>query len=497
MSLPLVQGPMACVTDHPGLCVEVSRNGALPFVATASLSGDQCKQLISETQKALDGKPFGVGIVSFADPDRNDEMLAALVENRPPFVTIAGGNHQLANLLEEKGVRVYLHAPSVAHIRQFLDAGVLGLIVEGHEAGGHIGALPSLILWELAVRELADRTMDRSPVRLLLAGGLASDLGSALAAAVVAPLDESEVEIGLQLGTAYLLTDEAVRMGAIPESYQVAMVTGSRTAITGQSVNLPSRWIQSQAVDSFLKEETRLLVSGVPLAERKKLLEAKAFSATRAALEGRQRGEASRKGPQEDVERPGLVSAGQVVSVVENPRPISELHLQLSEQAAQLIDEACLVSAWNRRPWIGRDDDREIAIVGIGCIFPDASCPEQFWQNLLDRRDSIREVPEDRWNPEFYYSPKPCPPDKTYSKIGGFVTGFEKDPIKFRIPPISAPNIARAQFMALEVAHQALEDGGYLESDFPRDKTGVFIGTASGGALRENLGLRVHWDRFA
>jgi len=70
-------------------------------------------------------------------------------------------------------------------------------------------------------------------------------------------------------------------------------------------------------------------------------------------------------------------------------------------------------------------NSRAIAIVGLGCILPDAPNPTIFWDNLVDKRYSITEVPPERWNVKDYYDPDPSAPDKTYSKIGGWVRGFE------------------------------------------------------------------------
>ncbi len=71
--------------------------------------------------------------------------------------------------------------------------------------------------------------------------------------------------------------------------------------------------------------------------------------------------------------------------------------------------------------------DRAIAIVGVGAVLPDAPTAPAFWQNILNKRYSITDVPPERWNPDFYFDADPYAPDKTYSKIGGWVRGFEFD----------------------------------------------------------------------
>ena len=75
--------------------------------------------------------------------------------------------------------------------------------------------------------------------------------------------------------------------------------------------------------------------------------------------------------------------------------------------------------------------NRAIAIVGAGAILPDAPNVATFWENVRNGRYSITEVLPDRWAPEFYYDPDPTAPDKTYSKIGGWVRDQAWDPIKW------------------------------------------------------------------
>src|SRR6266508_1702515 len=74
------------------------------------------------------------------------------------------------------------------------------------------------------------------------------------------------------------------------------------------------------------------------------------------------------------------------------------------------------------------------AIVGVGAILPDAPDVEAFWRNVREGRYSISEVTPDRWDPALYYDPDPRAPDKTYSKIGGWVREWAWDPMGWRLP---------------------------------------------------------------
>ncbi|MFN7994777.1 MAG: beta-ketoacyl synthase N-terminal-like domain-containing protein [Bryobacteraceae bacterium] len=71
---------------------------------------------------------------------------------------------------------------------------------------------------------------------------------------------------------------------------------------------------------------------------------------------------------------------------------------------------------------------RAIAIVGTGAVLPDAPNVAAFWQNVKNGRYSITEVAPERWDPVRYYDPDPAAPDKTYSKIGGWVREYPGNP---------------------------------------------------------------------
>ena len=75
--------------------------------------------------------------------------------------------------------------------------------------------------------------------------------------------------------------------------------------------------------------------------------------------------------------------------------------------------------------------EKAVAVVGVGALMPDASNAPKFWQNIREGRYSIKEVVRERWDPDLYYDPDPKAPDKTYSKIGGWVRDWEWDPLKW------------------------------------------------------------------
>ncbi len=137
-------------------------------------------------------------------------------------------------------------------------------------------------------------------------------------------------------------------------------------------------------------------------------------------------------------------------------------------------------------------NNEKIAIVGIGVIAPKALNKEEFWKNVLEGRNCISEVPADRWDWRLYYSEDHKAPDKTYSKIGGFIEGFKFDSIKYKIPPQTAVQISRLQQMTIEAVRMALEDSGYDKKPFDPKMAAAVIGNAMGAMRKEMTDLRVY-----
>ena len=111
---------------------------------------------------------------------------------------------------------------------------------------------------------------------------------------------------------------------------------------------------------------------------------------------------------------------------------------------------------------------------------PDAPDAARFWQNVKDGRYSIGEVPRERWDPDCYWDPDPKAPNKTYSKIGGFVRegGWEWDPMgwKLPIPPKVADAMDEAHQWSVACARAVLLDGGHFERPLDQERTAVVIG---------------------
>ncbi|WP_340201869.1 beta-ketoacyl synthase N-terminal-like domain-containing protein [Ascidiimonas sp. W6] len=128
---------------------------------------------------------------------------------------------------------------------------------------------------------------------------------------------------------------------------------------------------------------------------------------------------------------------------------------------------------------------KDIAIIGYSGRFPDAANAEELWKNLCNEKDSIIEVPEERWSNEEYYDPNPENMEKTYCKWGGFMKDIDKfDANFFNISPKEAIQTDPQQRIFLQESYRAIEHAGYGETKMTGKRCGVFVGVGPGGYLK-------------
>ncbi len=142
---------------------------------------------------------------------------------------------------------------------------------------------------------------------------------------------------------------------------------------------------------------------------------------------------------------------------------------------------------------------RAVAIVGIGAVLPDAPNAAAFWENVKKGRYSVTEVDPNRWDPALYYDPDPTVPDKTYSKIGGWVRDFVWDPVKWHLPlpPKVVDAMDGAQRWAIACTREALEDYGYPTRPLDPNRTAVILGNAMAGEKHYLTALRISFPEYA
>ena len=118
-----------------------------------------------------------------------------------------------------------------------------------------------------------------------------------------------------------------------------------------------------------------------------------------------------------------------------------------------------------------------IAVVGIGCRFPQANSPEAYWRLMREGQQAITDVPRDRWLAEQFYDPDYSQRGKMNSCKGGFLSDIDQfDAAFFGISEEEACHIDPQQRLFLEVAWEALEQAGISPDSLGGSSTGVFAG---------------------
>ncbi|MGQ4429249.1 MULTISPECIES: SDR family NAD(P)-dependent oxidoreductase [unclassified Streptomyces] len=499
--LPIAQGPMTRVSDQADFAAAVASAGALPFIALALSTGEQSRAVLAETRTAVGDRPWGVGVLGFAPEEMRNAQLEAVRELRPTHAIIAGGRPSQAEALERSGISTFLHVPSPGLLRQFLDAGVRRFVFEGSECGGHVGPRGSFPLWEAQLAVLDDfletaAAGSAEHVEVFFAGGVHDERSAAMVAALAAPLTARGAAVGVLMGTAYLFTEEAVTRGTVQPLFQEQVVRATRTALLETAPGHATRCVPSPFSDNYLLFEAELREQGVPDRQIWEKLERLNVGRLRIASKGVERDAAGALTSVDEQRQlaEGMFMAGEVAVLRSATTTIDTLHRSVTEGAADFLAN----SARTARARLGVEETAEpeapapldVAVIGMACMFPQAPDLPTFWANILGGRDSVDEVPPDRWDPAVHYSA-----DKggaTPSKWGGFLPRIPFDPLRYGIPPTSLGSIEPVQLLALEAARRSLEDAGYGDRgrEFDRARTSVVFGAEAGSDLSNATTLR-------
>ncbi|MEO8382098.1 MAG: SDR family NAD(P)-dependent oxidoreductase [Acidobacteriota bacterium] len=128
-----------------------------------------------------------------------------------------------------------------------------------------------------------------------------------------------------------------------------------------------------------------------------------------------------------------------------------------------------------------RNQNGDVAIVGVAGRYPQAENLREFWRNLREGRDCITEIPLERWDHSLYFDPDPNKAGKSYSKWGGFVADVDKfDPLFFNISPKEAALVDPQERLFLQTAWETIEDAGYTRESIAGGRVGVYVGVMWG-----------------
>jgi acyl transferase domain-containing protein/NAD(P)H-dependent flavin oxidoreductase YrpB (nitropropane dioxygenase family)/NAD(P)-dependent dehydrogenase (short-subunit alcohol dehydrogenase family) len=489
---PIVQGPMARISDTPGFLRCVADGGALPILAMSMMKGNAAADALRAMAAAMDGQPWGAGILGFAYPKTLAEQTKLLLETKPSFVLIAGGHPAQARVFEREGIRVLMHAPTPGLLDLLIKEGVRIFIFEGRESGGHVGPLYSTVLWDKQINRLlaADKPSECSA---FFAGGIHDALSAAFVNIMTAPLAMRDVNIGLQCGTAYLYTEEAVAYKAISNIYQHILLEKEQTLLLKSGAGQETRCVPSPYSDFFCAEKAKMQKEALETGEILMRLEAMNLGRLRIAAKGIERvnTELVSLSEKEQLEK-GLFMTGAVTSLREEITTIPNLHEELITGSVNLISDLTM-------PNLAESSavSAEVAIIGMAGIFPGAADIDEYWRNILFARDCITEVPRERWNAGLFYDPDAKDTDHVASKWGGFIGKTAFNALEFGITPQSLAAIEPVQILSLLVAKRALEDAGFMDlSLVDLDDTSVIFGAEGSGELSTSYGARMGLMQF-
>lgn len=243
---PIIQGGMAWVATHE-LAQAVSNAGGLGVIAAGAAPVEVVRDEIKKLKKNTD-KPFGVNIMLMS-PFAED-IVELVCEEKVPVVTTGAGNPgKYMDKFKSNGIKVVPIVPSVALAKRLERQGADALIVEGTEAGGHIG--------ELTTMSLVPQVVDVIDIPVIAAGGIADGRGFLAALSLGAE--------GIQMGTRFVCSTECI---AHDNYKKKIMKAKDRDAIvTGRSTGYPVRVIKNR----FSKEYIKLEKEEVPFEELEEL----------------------------------------------------------------------------------------------------------------------------------------------------------------------------------------------------------------------------------
>lgn len=240
---PIIQGGMAWCSDA-NLAAAVSNAGGAGIIGSGGRTTEWTREEIKKA-KSLTDKPFGVNVMLMA-PNVND-IVEVICQEKVAFVTLGAGNPvPFISKFQAAGVKVIPVVPSVKLAKRIEAAGADAMVIEGMEAGGHIGKQTTMALMENVLPNI-------TKVPVLVAGGISD--GRAVAAALLMGAE------GVQMGSRFIMTTECPAHEAAKEAIKAATDTDSVT--TGYSRNHGVRCLANAFTDAYLAKET----AGAPIEE--------------------------------------------------------------------------------------------------------------------------------------------------------------------------------------------------------------------------------------
>jgi enoyl-[acyl-carrier protein] reductase II len=305
-------GAMSWVSER-NLVAAISNAGGFGVIACGAMTPALLDTEIAAT-KALTARPFGVNLITM-HPALFD-LIAVCRKHGVSHVVLAGGIPPKGSVeaikADESGIKVICFAPTLALAKKLLRSGADALVIEGMEAGGHIGPVSTSVLAQEILPALAADHL------IFVAGGIGR--GEAIA---------SYLEMGaagVQLGTRFACATESI---AHPDFKKAFFRASAREAVASVQVDprlpvIPVRALKNKGTEEFTAKQREVAAlldaGGIDMAEAQLQIEHFwAGALRRAVIEG-------------DVEN-GSVMAGQSVGMVTKEEPAADIIAELMAQS--------------------------------------------------------------------------------------------------------------------------------------------------------------------
>jgi enoyl-[acyl-carrier protein] reductase II len=315
----ILGGAMSWISER-NLVSALSNAGAFGVIACGAMPPDLLDNEIAETKKRTD-RPFGVNLITM-HPQLAD-LIDVCGKHGVGHIVLAGGLPPTGSIdrIKRTGARLVCFAPALALAKKLIRSGVDALVIEGMEAGGHIGPVSTSVLAQEILPPLSGE------IPIFVAGGIGHG-------GLIAGYLEMGA-VGVQLGTRFVCATECI---AHPNFKKAFIRASARDAIPSVQIDprlpvIPVRAIKNREMESFSakqREVAALLDTGsVEMAEAQLQIEHYwAGALRRAVIDG-------------DVES-GSVMAGQSVGMVTKEEPASEILASLVDQAAAALERRAL-----------------------------------------------------------------------------------------------------------------------------------------------------------
>ncbi|CZQ98795.1 aldolase-type tim barrel [Trichococcus palustris] len=293
---PIFCGAMGGISK-PELVIAVSEAGGMGILATAGINPEAVRQDVRKIKEKTN-KPFGANIAIISG--NVEAVLTVLLEEGVKFFTTGAGNPiPLIAPIHKAGGKIFPVVPSARVAKKMEESGADGVVVEGTEAGGHVGEATTMTLTRQAA-EIVD-------IPVICAGGIADGHGIVAAYALGAD--------GVQLGTIFVASKEA----PIHDNYKQAILnaTDTSTMVSGRRAGGPIRIERNLASRKHI-EIDQDLKAGVKEIEGYTIP-----SLIRAANEG-------------DVENE-IVTYGQIAGLIHEIKPVKQIIEDLFSEAEEVV----------------------------------------------------------------------------------------------------------------------------------------------------------------